>query len=201
MANQADTQALGAQEANIAGLNAFGDIAGQADRSETDRYTASTNAMNNADRTALDRLNSGADIAFRGDENKRANYDSSMRTAEGASRLGMDRNKTSADIANTLSNNDLNRLDSFNRAASGAEGSRQARMQSTMNAVSGYSAQVQGAISSAMQSIVDGSQADWEASWEADVLPTLQAANMDQKQIDQIYEMVKGVAEAKAKGM
>ncbi len=200
MANNADSQALGAQQANIQGLNAFGNIASNADSAEARRYESSTNAMNQADRTALDRMNSGADIAFRGDENQRANYDSTMRTAEAASRLGMDRTKTSADIANTLSGNDLNRLDSFNRAASGAEGSRQARQQSAINAISGYSQQVQGAISQALQGVISGSQADTEAAWQADVLPVLQQAQMDQKQIDQVYELFKGVAEAKAKG-
>jgi hypothetical protein len=196
MANNADSQALGAQQANISGMNAFGNLASSADSAETNRYNATTAAMNNADRTALDRMNSGADIAFRGDENKRANYDSSMRTAESASRLGMDRNKTSADIANTLSNNDLNRLDSFNRPR---RRSRQARQQATMNAISGYSQQVQGAISQALNGVIDGSQADIEAAWQADVLPVLQRAQLDQKQIDQVYELVKGVAEAKAK--
>jgi hypothetical protein len=146
-------------------------------------------------------MNAGADIAFKGDENKRANYDSSMRTAESASRLGMDRNKTSADIANTLSNNDLNRLNSFNTAAGGAENSRQARMNATIEAASGYGQQVQSAIVNGLQGILDGSQKDVEAAWEASILPVLQSANMDQKQIDQIYELVKGVAEAKAKGM
>jgi hypothetical protein len=200
MANNADSQALGAQQANISGLNAFSNIASNADSAETNRYNATTAAMNNADRTALDRMNSGADIAFRGDENKRANFDSSMRTAESASRLGMDRNKTSADIANTLSQNDLSRLNNFMGAASQAEGSRQGRLNSTVNAISGYSQQVQGAIAQALQGVISGSQADTEAAWEADVLPVLQRANMDQKQIDQVYELFKGVAEAKAKG-
>jgi hypothetical protein len=200
MANQADSQALGAQEANIAGLNAFGNIASNADSAEARRYESTTNAMNQADRTALDRLNSGADVAFRGDENKRANYDSSMRTAEAASRLGMDRTKTSADIANTMSNNDLQRLQGFMGAAGQAEGSRQGRMNSTIDAISGYSQQVQNAIGSALQGVINGNQADWEAEWEAKLLPEMQRAGMDQKQIDQVYELFKGVAEAKAKG-
>jgi hypothetical protein len=200
LANMADSQALGAQNANIAGLNAFGNLASSADSAETNRYQASTNAMNAADRTALDRMNSGADIAFRGDENQRANYQTSMGAARDVANLGMDRIQTSSDIAQTLGQNDLNRLDSFNRAASGAEGSRQARQQSAINAISGYSQQVQGAISNALQGIIDGSQADWEAAWEAELLPEMQRAGMDQKQIDQVYEMVKGVAEAKAGG-
>lgn len=112
----------------------------------------------------------------------------------------MDRTKTSADIANTLSNNDLNRLDSFNRNAGGAEASRQARQTAALNATAGYSAQVQNAVSSALEGIVSGNIEDWEQQWEAELLPLLQKANMDQKQIDQIYELGKGVAEAKAKG-
>jgi hypothetical protein len=200
MANQADTQALGAQEANIAGLNAFGNIASNADSAEARRYESTTNAMNQADRTALDRMNSGADVAFRGDDSRRADFDSSMGAANNASRLGMDRNRQAADIANTMSQNDLSRLQGFMNSAGQAEGSRQSRMNSTVNAISGYSQQVQGAISSTLQGIINGSQADWEAAWQADLLPELQRAGMDQKQIDQLYEMVKGVAEAKAKG-
>jgi hypothetical protein len=37
-------------------VNAFGNIAGQADTAETNRFTSTTNAMNNADRTALEQL-------------------------------------------------------------------------------------------------------------------------------------------------
>jgi hypothetical protein len=190
MANNADSQALGAQQANIQGLNAFGNIASNADSAETNRYNATTSAMNNADRTALDRMNSGADIAFRGDENKRANYDSSMRTAESASRLGMDRTKTSADIANTLSNNDLSRLNNFMGAASQAEGSRQARQNSALNATSGYSQQVQSAISGAMQDFIQSGQGDWENYVTSELAPKLQAMGLDQKQIDELTKLM-----------
>jgi hypothetical protein len=200
MANAADSQALGAQNANISGLNAFGNIASSADSAETNRYQASTNAMNNADRTALDRMNSGADIAFRGDDSARADYTASTNAANQSAQLGMDRTRTSADIANTLSGNDLNRLDSFNNAAGGAEGSRQARQQQAMEDMRGYSAQMQGAISSALSSIQDGSQTDWEAAWQAQVLPLAQKAGMDQKQIDQLYEAGKALATAQMGG-
>ncbi len=198
MANNADSQALGAQNANIAGLQAFGNIASNADSAEARRYESSTTAMNNADQTALDRLNSGADIADSLDANKRANYDSSMGAANNAANLGMDRTRTSADIANTLSGNDLSRLEGFMNAAGQAEGSRQGRLNTTANNISGYSQQVQGAIGNTLQGIIDGSQKDWESAWQADLLPELQKAGMDQKQIDQLYELFKGVAEAKA---
>lgn len=200
LANMADSQALGAQEANIAGLNAFGNIASNADSAETNRYNATTSAMNQADRTALDRMNSGADVAFRSDDTRRANFDSSMNAANNASRLGMDRTRTSADIANTLSSNDLSRLDSFNRAASGAEGSRQSRMGSTMDAQFKNTEMIQGAISSALENMISTSDADVEQAWEASILPMLQEAQMDQKQIDQVFEVFKAAAEAKAKG-
>ena len=200
MANNADSQALGAQNANIAGLQAFGNIASNADTAETNRYEASTNAMLNADKFGLDRLNSGADVAFRSDDSERADFTASTNAAYQAANLGMDRNKTSADIANTLSQNDLQRLDSFNNQASGAEASRQARQIAKMTATAGYSQQVQSAISNALNGLISGSQADWEASWEAEILPKLQEAGTDQKEIDQLYEMFKGAAEAKAKG-
>lgn len=200
MANNADSQALGAQQANISGLNAFGNLASSADSAELNRFNSRNDAMLAADRQQLDRMNSGADIAFRGDDANRADYTASMNAAGQAANLGMDRTRTSADIANTLSGNDLNRLDSFNRAASGAEGSRQARQQAAIEAISGYSQQVQSAIGSALQGVLSGSQADWEAAWEAELLPQMQKAGMDQKQIDQVYELFKGVAEAKAKG-
>lgn len=200
LASSADSAALGAQNANIAGLNAFGNIASSADSAETNRYNATTSAMNAADRTALDRMNSGADIAFKGDENKRANYQTSMGAARDVANLGMNRNEQAANIANTLGGNDLARINSFMSAAGQAEGSRQGRMNSTINAISGYSKQVQSAISDALEGAISGNQSDWESAWQAGLLPTLQKANLDQKQIDQIYELFKGVAEAKAKG-
>jgi hypothetical protein len=196
LANMADSQALGAQNANIAGLNAFGNLASSADSAETNRYQASTSAMNAADRTALDRMNSGADIAFRGDENQRANYQTSMGAARDVANLGMDRTRTSADIANTLSGNDLNRLDSFNRAASGAESSRQARMGSTMDAQFKNTEMIQNTLQGALKDFIDSGQGDAETYWQMTLLPKLQAAQMDQKQIDQVYEAFKGGAEA-----
>jgi hypothetical protein len=200
MANNADSQALGAQNANIAGLNAFGNIASSADSAETNRYQASTNAMNNADQTALARMNSGADIAFRGDDSARADFTASTNAANQAAQLGMDRTRTSADIANTMSGNDLNRLNSFNSAASGAEGSRQARMQQTMADVRAHSQQAYQMISDVMKSIQSGEQTDWETEWQSKLLPVMQAADIDQKQIDQLYEAGKALAKAKMGG-
>lgn len=199
MANSADSQALGAQNANIAGLNAFGNIASSADSAETNRYNATTSAMNNADRTALDRMNSGADIAFRGDDSARADYTASTNAANQAAQLGMDRTRTSADIANTLSSNDLARLNSFNQTASGAEGSRQARQNSAINAVSGYSQQVQGAVSSALQDFIASGQGDWENWAQANLVPALQAQGMDEKQIDQLLQITAEAAKASGK--
>ncbi len=200
MANNADSQALGAQNANIAGLNAFGNIASNADSAEARRYESTTTAMNNADRTGLDRMKAGADIADMVDDNARSDFDSSTGAAFNAANLATGRMGKSADIANQISQNDLNRLDSFNNQASGAEGSRQARMQQTMNDVRAHSEQAYKMISDSMEKIISGGQTDWETEWQSKILPAMQAADMDQKQIDQMYEAGKALAKAKMGG-
>lgn len=201
LANMADSQALGAQNANIAGLNAFGNLASSADSAETNRYQATTNAMNNADRTALDRLGLGADIAFRGDENQRADYQTSMGAARDVANLGMDRTKTGADIANAMSSNDLSRLNSFMQAAGGAEGSRQNRQQSAIDAISGYSQQVQSTIAQGLQDFIEGGQGDFENWWQASMAPALQKMGLDQQQQQQLMQtfnsVVSGLASRK----
>jgi len=190
MANDADTQALGAQNSNIAGLTAFGTLANNADRNEIDRYTQSTQAMNNADKTALDRMNSGADQAFRVDENKRANFDSQAQAANNAAQIKDQRLRTGAEIANSGSQNDLARLNDFNNQSQGAENQRQARQQAFLDATAGYSKTVQSTIANALAGVLNGDQELTEQQWQMEILPQLQAAGMEQKDIDRLYGLV-----------
>ena len=197
MANNADTQALGAQNANISGLNAFNDIANNADRNETSRYEARTNAMNQADKTALDRLSTGADIAFRGDENRRADFEAQANAANNSGQLRNDRLRTGAEIANTGSGNDLARLDSFNQTAQQAERDRQGRLETTANATANYSQQVQQRVNDMLDSVLNGDVEMTQQRWEMEIVPMLQAAGYEQKQIDQLWQIanttIKGV--------
>lgn len=190
MANQADSQALGAQNANIAGLNAFGNIASSADSAETNRYNATTSAMNAADRTALDRMNSGADIAFRGDDSRRSDYQTSMGAARDVANLGMDRNRQAADIANQMSQNDLNRLDSFNSTAQGAEMQRQARQIAKLDATRNLSSDVQNMLAKSFSEFAASGQGDFENYYQATLAPALQAAGLDQQDIDRLQEQM-----------
>lgn len=146
--------------------------------------------MNNADRTALDRMNSGADIAFRSQDAARSDFDSSTRAAEGAARLGLDRNRQGADIAAQMSGQDLARLNAFNNQAQGAENQRQNRVQSEINATSDYSNDVQRALSSALEGVLSGDQQMTEQRWQMEILPLLQAMNMDQQQQDRLYQVL-----------
>lgn len=199
LANMADSQALGAQQANISGLNAFGNLAGQADTSETNRFTARTNAMNNADRTAIDRMQTGANIANQVDEGNRADFTAQTNAANQAANLGMDRTRLGADIGNTLSNNDLSRLNAFNNTAQGAESQRQGRQTAQLDAQAQYTDQVLGSIGTSLNQLISGSQADMENTWTTSIAPMLQQAGMDQKQIDQLFEVVSAAAEAAVK--
>lgn len=198
LANQADSQSLGAQNSNIAGLNAFGNIAQGADNAETGRYTATTSAMNNADRTGIDRLNTGAGIANNVDANSRADYTAGNNAAAQAAGLSNDRTRLGADLMNTASQNDLSRLNSFTNNANTAEGDRQSRLKYAMDQTAGYSKQVQNSITSALADFTDKGQGDWENYAQSQLVPALQAAGLDQKQIDQIVEI--GAAAIKAKG-
>ena len=194
MANSADSQATAAQNARTSAMSAFGNIADSADRAETDRYQATTNAMNNADRTAIDRMNSGADIAFRGDDSRRADYETNARVAENAARLGLDRNLQAADISNTQSGNDLDRLREFNQTANTAENSRQNRQMSKIQEVAGMSRDMANLTSSAFDALKKGDQAAFEQSWQAQMLPALQAAGKSQQEIDQFKSDLLSVA-------
>jgi hypothetical protein len=200
LANQADSQALGAQNANIAGLGTLGDIAGRASGEETDRFRASTDAALGADRLGLDRMTSGADVAFGVDEGNRRDFDSTTRAASDAAGIELDRNKFGADVAQTLGQNDFQRLQGTMGAASQAEGDRQGRQNSQIDATMRQTEQMLSSLGTSMEQFFSGSEADFERRWEAEMLPMLQAADMDQKQIDQTYQVFKAVGEAYAKG-
>jgi hypothetical protein len=200
LANNADSQAARVQEGNLAGVNAFGNLANSADSAETNRYNATTSAMNNADRTGIDRMTAGANIANNVDANSRADYTASNNAAQQAANTGMDRTRLGADLMNTASQNDLNRLNAFNDTANSAENSRQSRNTTAVNAISGYSKQVQSTISNALSDFIDKGQGDWENYAQASLVPELQKAGLDQKQIDQVLSAAEAVIKAKNPG-
>lgn len=185
LGNQAanvDAAAQAAQNSNIAGLNSFGNLAGQADQSEVSRFNSTTNAMNQADRTALERLGLGADVAFRADDSNRADYIAQNSAATDAARIGLDRNQTAANIASQGSINDLNRLNSFNNAAQGAEGQRQNRNQSYINAASDYSGDVASLVSNTMGQISAMDAASFNDWAKTDMSSFMQAAGFSQSE-------------------
>ncbi len=184
MANNADSQQTSAQNARVSGVNALSSAANNADSAEARRYESSTAAMNNADKTQLDRMNSGADIAFGVDDGNRQDFDSSMNQANSAAQTSMDRTRLGADIASTGSQNDLNRLDSFNNQAQGAEAQRQSRQIAKLDSVKSMTQDLQNVLGKGLESVIGGSQADFENWFEAEMMPALTAAGYDQKRID-----------------
>lgn len=200
LANQADTQALGAQNANIAGLNAFGNLAQSADTAQTNRFEARTNAMNQADRTGLDRLRTGADIANQVDTGNREDFRASMGAANDAAQLGQAQTRLGADIAQQMSTNDLNRLEAYNRTAGAAEGSRQARQGAALDAQFKQTDQMLNQLGTSLGAVINMGQAEAEQYLQAQVMPALQAAGWDQKQVDQFLAVINEGIKAKAGG-
>jgi hypothetical protein len=199
-ANAADSQALGAQNSNIAGLNALGNAAQNADTAESRRYEGSNAAMNNADRTQIDRVRAGADIADMADDNARADYDSSNSAANVANDNRDQGLNTTSNIAHTGSADDLARLNSFNNQAQGAEGQRQARAQTQLDAVSKRDATVASIVGKAMDSASTASREDVENMITSQLVPAMQAAGLSQqeqdKTIEAIKEFAKGIGDA-----
>lgn len=193
MANSADAQNTAAQNARTSALNAFAGAAQSADTAETSRFNARTGAMAEADRNQLARMNAGADIAFRGDESRRADYDSSMNQARLLDSLGQDRTRLGADLMNTASQNDLARLNNFMANANIAESDRQGRMQKTMDAISGYSQDVQQAIMQALGNATQAGQADWENSVQTALAPVLQQAGLSRDQAQQLADTLSAI--------
>ncbi len=193
-ANAADTQRTNAQNSSIAGMSALGNIANNADRAETDRYTASNTAMNNADQTQLDRVRTGADIAFKGDENARADYQASNDVANAANDNRDQGLNTASNIAHTGSQDDLSRVNAFNDQAGDAEGSRIARQVLQIDAVRNMTKDLQGVIGGNLQAMFSGSQEDMENTWNTEIAPYLQEAGYDQQQIGQIYDSINAAA-------
>lgn len=193
MANNADSQALGAQNANIAGLNAFGDLANNADSRATDRYEATTTAMNNADRTAIDRLRAGADIADIADDNARGDYDSEANAATAAANVRNNRLQTGSDIASTGSRDDLARLDSFNDTARGVEDSRMDRIREGNRMTEASQRIVQDILSSGMGDVFQGDQEAFDDYVTTQLMPKLQAAGLSQQQIDKEIETIRNI--------
>ena len=195
LSNAADTQALGAQQANISGLNALGNIANNADVAETNRYQASTNAMQGADRNAISRLTAGGDLANAADASRRADYTASMGAAQGAAAADMNRLQAASGIASTGSNNDLSRLNAFNATAQGAEGQRQTRAQSQLDNIMRRDAKMADLISGAQKALMDGDQQAFEDKFNSEIAPALQAAGYSQQEIDNLRDAaMKGVS-------
>lgn len=187
-ANMADTQALGAQNSNISGLNALGTAANNADSAESRRYESTTQAMNNADKTSLDRLTSGADIANMSDANRRGDYTASMGAAANAANTDTSRLTAASGIASTGSNNDLARLNAFEATAQGAEGQRQTRAQSQLDAVMKRDSKMADLISGAQKALMDGDQQAFEDKFNTEIAPALQAAGYSQQEIDNLRD-------------
>jgi hypothetical protein len=116
--------------------------------------------------------------------------------ANQAGNLGLDRTRLGAEIGDTLSDNDLQRLNSFNNTAQGAEGQRQERQNSRLDAQLRQTDQVLGAIGKSYEDIIGSSMEDFENNWKSEILPLLQEAGTDQKQLDQTYETLKEGAKA-----
>ena len=187
-ANAADQTAQAAQNSNIAGLNTYGGLASNADTAGTNRFTASTTAMNNADRNATDRLQTGANIANNVDANTRENYQANTSAATNAGNLDNSRLQTASGIANSGSANDLSRLNSFNNTAQGAEQQRQARAQSQIDAITSMSKDVANAVAQAGNSLMNASQADFENYVTTTLAPQMQAAGLSQQQQQQLIQ-------------
>ena len=180
-ANAADTQANDAQNTNISGLNALGNAAQAADSAESRRYEGATNAMNQADQTSIDRLRTGADIAFRADDSERADYQTETNAATSAANTTNNRLATAGNLAEQGSNRDLRRLDSFNDTANTAENSRQGRVQSKIDAVTGMSRDIAGAVGKAQSDLNGASQEDFENRFTSAIAPLLNAAGMSEQ--------------------
>lgn len=181
-ANNADTQATAAQNSNISGLNALSGAANNADISERGRYTDSTTAMNNADKTALDRLTSGSDIANAADNGARGDYIASMGAANNAASTRNNQLSTASQIASTGSRDDLARVLGFNQAAIGAENSRQGRNQAAVDQTTGVSRDMSNAVSAAASQLMGADQQSFDDWFNATMLPIMNSANMSQQE-------------------
>lgn len=183
-AAQTDQSAQAAQNSNIAGLGTLGSIAGQADTAQTNRFTARTNAMNNADRTGLDRLQTGADIAFKGDANQRDNFTAQSNAATNAGQLQNSRQNTQISAANAGSQNDLNRLNSVNNAAQGAEGQRQERLQKQIDATFKRDSKTADMIGKAVDSMTEEQLAAFEDTGMKELAAVMNDATLSQGERD-----------------
>lgn len=181
-ANMADQAAQAAQNSNIAGLNTYGNLAGQADSAETNRYNATTGAMNNADRTSIDRMQTGSNIANSVDTTNRANYDSGTSAATAAGNLDNNRLSTANGIANSGSANDLNRLNSFNNTAQGAEGQRQTRAQATVDNTFRSNKMLSDLIGKAMDSMTAEEQVNAENFVTESLAPIMNDASLSESE-------------------
>jgi hypothetical protein len=196
MANDADSQALGAQNANIAGLNAFGQLSSNADTAETNRYQASTHAMNAADRMGLDRMNSGADVAFRSDDAARGDYNAEAGAAANAASATNSRLNTANNIIDSGSRRDLDRLQEFNDVAGGAEDSRQARVNETTRAQETAQKMLTDMMNGPMAEAFLGDQKAFEDYVNTAVIPALTAEGRSREEIERSVEQMRELLDA-----
>lgn len=189
-ADQADDNAQAAQNSNIQGMQTLGDIAHNADTDETDRYEASTGAMNDAERNDTDRRRAGADIANMADDNARDDYTASTGAAVDSANVRDQRVDTGIQAGDVGSDNDLARLDEFGDQTGQAEDDRQARLQSEIDATLGRDTVTANLIGKAMESLMGADQGTFEDAWAAKILPALQAANLSEQDQEKMYQLL-----------
>lgn len=195
-ASQVDQSAQAAQNSNLQGLDTFGNLSSSADRAETDRFSARTGAMRDADRGAVDRLGLGADIAFRGDDAARGDFVAGSNAATNAGNLQDQRTNTGIRAADTGSRNDLARLQEFGNQSGQAENDRQRRVQSQIDAVSSLSRDMAGVIGGAQDALIKGDQEAFENQFSASIAPALQAAGYSEREIADFRESLRQSAQA-----
>jgi hypothetical protein len=197
-ANAADSQALGAQNSNIAGLNALGSAAQNADSAEARRFEGSNAAMNAADRTQIDRTKMGADIADMADDNEREDFRASTDAADRANDNRDQGLATASSIAHTGSSDDLAHVNSFNSTAQGAEGQRQTQAQAQLDDMFRRDKVVADMVGKAMEGMDAAAQTDFENWATSELAPIMNDANLSaqdkQAKINALIEGYRQVA-------
>jgi len=192
-ADQADDNAQAAQNSNIQGMQTLGDIAHNADTDETDRYEATTGAMNDAERTDTDRRRAGADIANMADDNARDDFTASTGAAVDSANVRDQRIDTGIQAGDVGSDNDLARLDEFGDQTGQAEDDRQARMQSEIDATLGRDSMAANLVGKAMEGLMGADQEAFDDKWAKEILPALQAANLSEQDQERFYQLLQSV--------
>lgn len=178
-----DQAAQSAQNSNIAGLSAFGQLAQSADQSQTNRFNATTGAMNNADQTAINRLSTGGNLANQADQTAIQGFNAQNNAATNAGNLANARTNTQISGASSGSAADISRFNTLFNATASADNALGNSVSNMISANTNAQNIIQNMMASGQAQTLAQNESAFDDFFNAQLAPVLQQQGLDQQKL------------------